>query len=216
MDNLTKIIAKSFIILSVATVANVAMAESSNEGKTIIKVRAQFAFAQHKQAYNPSLGTTNVVSTSKNLLKTAIGAEISGSYFITDNIASEISLGINGYKLGKALTTHGAGVFTDNGVSKKNAAKRAYFIPLTATVQYHISPDEQFSPYVGAGYHYAFVQGSSGVARLSNSHGPVLQAGFDLFRVTKYQYIFIFNPKPLNIFLFTFFSGIYYSPLIYN
>jgi outer membrane protein len=57
-------------------------------------------------------------------------------------------------------------------------------LPPTLTLQYHFTPDAQFSPYVGAGVNYTrifSVKLLNGAATLENdSVGLALQAGFDV------------------------------------
>jgi outer membrane protein len=185
VSSYSKFIIKSLVAASLICQGAAALASGVEEGKTILKVRGHFAIPQHKQTYNQNLSATNLASTGKKILSTGFGGEVAVNYFVTDNIAAEVSVGITAYKLQAPLTANVAGGASVNynqlTLSKKSTNKKAYLIPVTALVQYHIMPDEQFNPYVGLGYHYTMAQGSSGVAKLSSLHGAVAQVGFDFW-----------------------------------
>jgi len=98
----------------------------------------------------------------------AITPEIDLTYFMTNNLALEVIAGtaqhqidFNGANLGET-----------------------WILPPIVTLQYHFSPQNTFSPYVGAGINYSLFYGeSSGTGftdlDVGNGAGPVLQAGFD-------------------------------------
>jgi outer membrane protein W len=175
----------SMILITFINVLGFSSAQSAEVGQTIVKVRAQLAFLQAKTKYSNTIASTNLTHTGKKLFKAGYGAEVAMNYFFTENIATEISLGLISHKLQTPLNAANSvgtsQTFSQLGLSKKESNKRVYFLPLTALGQYYFAEDEQFSPYVGAGYHYSFAQGSSGIAKFSGTHGPVLQAGFDLW-----------------------------------
>lgn len=96
------------------------------------------------------------------------------SYFITDHIAAELILATSPHDLtlkGSALGDLDLG--------------STWVLPPTLTLQYHFSPDSQFSPYLGAGINYTLPyaeDAAGGVVtdlKADGSFGYALQAGAD-------------------------------------
>ena len=97
--------------------------------------------------------------------------EIDLTYFFTQHIAAELIAGTSPHDL--SLKT-GAGT-VDLGDSM--------ILPPTLTLQYHFTPDQKFSPYVGAGINYTlpYAEDGAGTSELQadGSFGYALQAGAD-------------------------------------
>jgi outer membrane protein len=101
---------------------------------------------------------------------TSVVPELDISYFVNDNIALELILGVTPHdiKLG------GAGTIVED----------VWLLPPTLTLQYH-KAFGAFKPYVGAGINYTAVISSNPTALIGNidhwdgSFGLALQAGFD-------------------------------------
>lgn len=99
--------------------------------------------------------------------------ELDISYFITDNLAVELILGV-----------------TNNNVNAVNTAVGnidlgdVWLLPPTVTLQYHFLPNGQFRPYVGAGINYTvFFSEDPGAAdgiEYEDGFGFALQAGIDI------------------------------------
>lgn len=94
--------------------------------------------------------------------------EVDVSYFFTNNIAAELIAAT-------AEHTVSAG---------PNTLGDAWILPPTLTLQYHFSPDEKFSPYVGAGLNYSMFYGEDDATGFNNLDvdggiGYAVQAGFD-------------------------------------
>ncbi len=108
--------------------------------------------------------SSNVNIGGKVEAKNAITPEVDLSYFITDNIAVEaIAATSRGSELGKA-----------------------WVLPPTVTLQYHFTPDQTFSPYVGAGINYSLFYNektASGFTdlKVDGGFGYALQAGTDIW-----------------------------------
>jgi outer membrane protein len=118
----------------------------------------------------------STISSGNNL-----GFELSGSYFLTDNIAAEASAGITNKKIkAKGNESQAAAPVdtTSHQYIAYSVSTIGKFIPLSLIFQYHIAPYGKISPYIGLGYHYTLASGSSG-SRIGTSYGPVMQAGFD-------------------------------------
>lgn len=105
-------------------------------------------------------------------IDTAVVPEVDISYFFTDHIAVELIAAAAKHDVtlkGSALGDLDLG--------------SVWHLPPTLTLQYHFTPDQTFSPYVGAGVNYTvfFNEDSGGVndIKYDNSFGPALQAGID-------------------------------------
>ena len=71
----------------------------------------------------------------------------------------------------------------DVTVNPNTSLGDVWLLPPTLTLQYHFTPDQTFSPYVGAGLNYTIFYnedpGAFASVKYSNSVGYALQAGFD-------------------------------------
>jgi outer membrane protein W len=177
---------KTLLVASVLTslVAPVALAAA---GDTVMKVRLVGTFPVKSQIKNAMTSTTATTAAaaallpantdyaagnvSEKLVKNGFGVDISGTYFFTDNLASEFSLGMICHK------------YNDRAVNLGGAKNKAFTFPLTATAQYHVMPGSQVSPYVGAGVAYIFTHSGKDVvqgARINKGFGGVVQLGLDV------------------------------------
>ena len=98
----------------------------------------------------------------------AITPEVDITYFFTDHIAAELIA---------ATAQHQV----DAGASNLG---ETWILPPTLTLQYHFTPQEKFSPYIGAGINYSiFYNERSGNGfqdlNIDNGFGFALQAGVD-------------------------------------
>ena len=103
----------------------------------------------------------------------AIVPEFDITYFFTDHVAAELILATSPHDLD--LKNSDAG---DLDLGK------TMILPPTLTLQYHFTPDETFSPYVGAGVNYTLRYAEEDGAdtntlEADGSFGYALQAGFD-------------------------------------
>lgn len=99
----------------------------------------------------------------------AVTPEVDLTYFITDHIGIEAIAATAQHK----LTYTGQ---TDLGDT--------WILPPTVTLQYHFTPDNAFSPYVGAGINYSYFYGEEDGAGFDDldvegGFGWALQAGAD-------------------------------------
>ena len=105
-------------------------------------------------------------------ITTSVVPELDLNYFITDNWALELILGVTPHKATAVHTAVG-----------DVALGKTVLLPPTLTVQYHFMPHEKFRPYVGAGLNYTFFFNTKdeGVSdlHLKNTLGYALQAGCD-------------------------------------
>lgn len=103
----------------------------------------------------------------------AIVPEFDITYFFTDHVAAELILATSPHDLD--LKNSDAG---DLDLGK------TMILPPTLTLQYHFTPDETFSPYLGAGVNYTLPYAEEDGAdtnklKADGSFGYALQAGFD-------------------------------------
>lgn len=94
--------------------------------------------------------------------------ELDITYFLTENIAAELIAATAEHSVSAGSDTIGD----------------VWVLPPTLTLQYHFTPKEKFSPYVGAGVNYTMFYGedAKGIATDIDVDGGVgfaLQAGFD-------------------------------------
>ena len=111
-------------------------------------------------------------TVTQNGLKTdvnhAITPEVDVTYFFTNNIAAELIAATSEHEVD-------AGAFN---------LGEAWILPPTLTLQYHFTPENKFSPYVGAGLNYSIFYGESDGTGFNNLDvdgglGYAVQAGFD-------------------------------------
>lgn len=98
----------------------------------------------------------------------ALVPEVDITYFFTDNIAAELIAATAQHEVSAGANDLG----------------ETWILPPTLTLQYHFTPENQFSPYVGAGVNYSMFYGEDDGAGFDNldvdgGFGWALQAGFD-------------------------------------
>ncbi|MGN7438957.1 MAG: OmpW/AlkL family protein [Alcanivorax sp.] len=98
----------------------------------------------------------------------AYAPEIDITYFFTEHVAAELIAAT-------AKHTVSAG---------GNNLGDTWVLPPTLTLQYHFTPDNKFSPYVGAGINYTVFYGEDDAPgftdfNVGNGFGLAVQAGFD-------------------------------------
>lgn len=102
-------------------------------------------------------------------VSTSYTPELDLSYFFTKNIAAEVIAATSKHDIKYTGTTPVGSVWV---------------LPPTVTLQYHFTPDDKFSPYIGAGLNYSFFYGEDGATGFNdlsvhNGVGYALQAGYD-------------------------------------
>ena len=94
--------------------------------------------------------------------------EVDLTYFFTKNISAELIA---------ATAKH-------NVSAGGNKVGDTWILPPTLTLQYHFTPENQFSPYIGAGLNYSLFYGEDSSSPFTKmgvdgGFGYALQAGFD-------------------------------------
>lgn len=98
----------------------------------------------------------------------AVTPEVDVTYFLTNNIAAELIAATAQHEIHAGTLNVG----------------NTWILPPTVTLQYHFTPDSQFSPYIGAGINYSMFYGEdegTGFTDLDvdGGFGFAVQAGFD-------------------------------------
>lgn len=93
------------------------------------------------------------------------------TYFITDNVAVDLTLGTSEHDI------------SAEGLGPDLKVHHTWVVPPVLTVQYHFQPDQRFSPYVGGGINAMIFYGGDDkngfTVDLDNGVGWALQAGAD-------------------------------------
>ncbi|KAJ6644890.1 putative outer membrane protein [Pseudolycoriella hygida] len=145
-----------------------------NEGNLILKIRGSGIKSEGKEKG----------SSYGSFFDNGYGAEAATSMFFSPNIAAELSLGVNVLRVKESYLLNVAGKYAESKDVKdliNNKGKRIFSIPLTLLGQFHIAPFGGISPYVGAGYHGAYMFTKSKAFKIKSGFGPVLQAGIDFY-----------------------------------
>lgn len=112
-------------------------------------------------------GTVNGTSLKTGVDNSYV-PEVDLTYFFTKNISAELIA---------ATAKHTV-------TANTSKVGDTWILPPTLTLQYHFTPDSQFSPYVGAGLNYSLFYGEDAASPFTKmgvdgGFGYALQAGFD-------------------------------------
>ena len=151
--------------------------DHENESNLLFKARLRGLLTEGKQTKLPPPTVAKPVAIS-NLVHNGFGIDASTSVFFNSYVALELSVGCDMLKVQKSNLSNIAYNYGTGTYSGK--AKTLYMIPVTATAQYHIAPFGGIRPYIGAGYHGAYMISKS-LFKSKNAAGPVIQAGVDFY-----------------------------------
>jgi outer membrane protein len=148
------------LVLAVANTPAFAQSDLLSKDRFQVRVRALGVLPDESSSVNIG-GEVKVSNT--------VVPEIDLTYFLTDHIAAELIAATTHHKL-----SHSSGA--DLG--------ETWVLPPTLTLQYHFTPDQAFSPYVGAGLNYTMFYNEDTAAGFTNLKvdsgvGYALQAGAD-------------------------------------
>ena len=159
-----------------------------DEGDLLFKIRGFYLNTLSKPKNFPaSVATKEKPGT---LVQVGYGVDTATTYFFTDNIAAELSLGIGimrvkSSSLSKAALSLGDGT----GVAGKN--NQIIIVPAAGTIQYHVAPFGAIRPYIGGGIHGTYMYTRSKAIKVSTGYGPVAQIGVDF--ISKDDTLFTFD-----------------------
>ena len=147
------------------------------QSNILFKARLRGLLTDGKQNKLPPPTVANPVEIS-DLVNNGFGIDASASLFFNHYVALELSIGCDMLKVKKNNLSNIAYNYTNGTYSGKS--KALYMIPVTATGQYHIAPFGGIRPYIGAGYHAAYMISKSQF-KAKHAFGPVIQAGVDFY-----------------------------------
>ena len=158
---------KTTLIIALAALGALSGQAMAQQSPWLVRARAVHIDTANKFDSSSALAADSVHVSNKTI------PEVDISYFFTPNLAAELVLT---YPQKHDVTLNGANI----GSFKH--------LPPTLSVQYHFTPEAQFSPYLGAGVNYTRISQVDllgGAADLDkNSFGLSLQAGVD-FKLDK-------------------------------
>ncbi len=166
MKNFTKLV----LLAATAGLAMSAPASARELGDTFSKER--FQIRVRGIGVLPDSGGSTTINGSPEA-DNAVVPELDITYFFTENIAAELILATSPHDLKLKGSDAGDLDLGDTMI-----------LPPTLTLQYHFTPNNQFSPYVGAGINYTLPYAEDAgrdVSKLQadGSFGWALQAGAD-------------------------------------
>lgn len=151
--------------------------DDEEEGRLVTKVRLMGGQFHSKQKKFPASANNNPIKKNEELFGHMVGAEASTALFFTDNLATELSLGIGAMKNRKL--TNIVSNYSDSASKKPGITSKTWVVPIALTMQYHIAPFGAISPYVGVGGHYTFIHTKAAEYKLKNTYGLAAQIGLD-------------------------------------
>ena len=161
-----------------------------DEGELLFKIRGFYLNTNAKLTKLPSSVANR--PKPKSFAQNGYGIDTATTYFFTDNIAAELSLGFGIIKV-KSAALAGASSAYGNGGGNAGTKNEIYYIPATATAQYHIAPFGALRPYIGGGINGTFMHTRSKAIKTANGFGPVIQVGIDF--MSKDDTIFTFDVR---------------------
>lgn len=155
------------LVLSTMSLATPAMADEAAD----FFAKERFQFRLRGIAVMPDSGGHATISGEPEA-DDAFVPEFDISYFFTDHFAAELIL---------ATSPHDLKLKRPSGDLDLGSTM---LLPPTLTFQYHFTPKEKFSPYIGAGVMYALPYSENDGAdtdslEADGSFGTALQVGFD-------------------------------------
>ncbi len=187
----------AIILSTIVATANIAFAASGDyyanyyedEGDLLFKVRGFYLSTSSKPKGFPA----SVSSKEKpgSLVQHGYGVDTATTYFFTDNIAAELSLGIGMMKVKGSALSKAAALGDGTGVGGKN--NQIIIVPAAGTIQYHVAPFGAIRPYVGGGIHGTYMHTRSKAIKVSTGYGPVVQLGIDF--ISKDDTLFTFDVR---------------------
>lgn len=187
---------KNILFTSIFLIASTVFANDydagyyEDEGSLLFKIRGFYINSPSKLKSLPS----SVANKEKpgSIVENGYGFDTATTFFFTDNIATELSLGLSMLRV-KNSALEKVGSSFGNGAKSPGKKNEIYFVPLAATLQYHVAPFGAIRPYVGAGYHGAYMYTRSKAIKVANGHGPVAQIGIDF--ISKDDTLFTFDVR---------------------
>lgn len=150
-----------------------------SEGNIIVKIRGGGILTSGQNTKLPSPTNSSAVKNEK-FVKNGIILENANTLFFTDNIATELSVGISSYNSSISAPNSIYQNYGDRNKSSQLKKTRFIGFPITLTMQYHIAPFGGIRPYIGTGYNFTYFSSKSQSYKTNPSHGMAIQAGTDI------------------------------------
>ncbi|HYC02475.1 MAG TPA: OmpW family outer membrane protein [Azospirillaceae bacterium] len=156
-----------------AAIALLAVAPSAMAEKAAgdLLVRGRVLWVEPDESSSLRLGATPIAG--KVDADIGVVPELDFTYFFTDSLAAELILGTTPHDVKAKGTPLGNVDLGD-----------VWLLPPTLSLQYHLNPKGQISPYVGVGLNYTFFynvdNGAVADVDYTNGFGYALQAGVDV------------------------------------
>lgn len=158
---------KRLLLSALATSLVIAAPAAAEQGDWLVRLRGLHVVPNEEATITPIGGDVDI--------DTSVVPELDISYFVRDNWAVELILGVTPHDVSAVGTSAGDIDLGD-----------VTLLPPTLTVQYHFNPEGQVRPYVGAGVNYTtfFDEDLPSGSALStidydDSFGFAAQAGLD-------------------------------------
>lgn len=150
-----------------------------NEGKLLFKIRPSYTNTNAKQKKISGLpDSIPSLKATDSLVKNGYGFDTAATYFLSDHIAAELSVGVSYYKTKKSALNDIL-VSLNNTQIKASKKNDIWMFPALGSLQYHIAPFGAIRPYIGAGIHGTYLYTRSKSFSLNNGSGWLLQGGCD-------------------------------------
>lgn len=151
----------------------------ANEGALLFKLRPFYSSIDGKLSNLPD--PAGGADKPKSLVERGYGFDSATTYFLAENIAAELSLGVGYYQVKKSSVNKVKELYGQGNVATdKKKSQDIWMFPFAATLQYHIAPYGAIRPYIGAGGHATYAYTKSKDFRVNNGYGGVFQAGVDI------------------------------------
>lgn len=158
---------KRLLLSALATSLLVAAPAAAEQGDWLVRLRGLHVMPNESATIDPIGGDVDI--------DTSIVPELDISYFVQDNWAVELILGVTPHDVAAVNTAAGNIDLGD-----------VTLLPPTLTLQYHFNPEGQVRPYLGAGVNYTMffnedLPSGSALSTIDydDSFGLAAQAGLD-------------------------------------
>lgn len=146
------------------------------EGRLLFKTRVYGLLSSSKHQHLPP-ATAITSKPNSRLIGNGFGLDTALAVFFNDHFATELSLGLSIIPINNQAIQNIA--YNYQKTVSTGSRSRIYMLPITITAQYHLTLLSRFRPYIGAGYHGAYLFTKSKQIKVTAVHGPVLQTGID-------------------------------------
>ncbi len=149
----------------------------ANEGSLFFKLRPFYSNIDGEMSDLPT--PKQGADKPKSLIEKGYGFDTATTYFVAENIAAELSLGVSYHKVKKSSINKIQEIYGTSNISTGKKSNNVWLFPLAGVLQYHVAPYGAIRPYVGVGAHSTYTYTKSKVFKVNNAYGAVLQAGVD-------------------------------------